>query len=345
MHSIIATNPNTALAAGLWHLQREGSRSDSRNGEVLVARGPVVTTTLNPTQRVLFSALRDANPFFHLIEALWMLAGRNDVAIPANYAQQLQLYSDDGVTLNGAYGYRWREHFGVDQLLQAINTLKKDPNTRRCVVAMWDGASDAKTALLGGADVPCNTHIYFSPQPSGALDMTVCCRSNDAVWGAHGANAVHFSVLLEFVAAFSGFRVGKMYQFSNNYHIYTQRADVTRLLDGAYAADDRYAQGFMTMQPLVGGHDRIDDWHDDLDTLMDYIENVAAGRVETPEPRLNAAFLRETALPMVRAHWLYKAGNHTMALQAAQTIYSEDWRIACCEWLPRRKGWTGGLPE
>jgi hypothetical protein len=48
--------------------------------KVLVSQTPVVTCYSAPTQRVLFSPMRDANPFFHLMEALWMLAGRDDVA-------------------------------------------------------------------------------------------------------------------------------------------------------------------------------------------------------------------------------------------------------------------------
>ena len=54
---------------------------------------------LTPCERVLLYPERNANPFFHLYESLWMLAGRNDVAGPARYAKNMNNYSDNGVTL------------------------------------------------------------------------------------------------------------------------------------------------------------------------------------------------------------------------------------------------------
>lgn len=61
------------------------------------------------------------------------------------------------------------------------------------------------------------------PTDQLVLDLTVCCRSNDAIWGAHGANAVHFSILQEYLAARIGVGVGKLYQLSNNYHGYLDK--------------------------------------------------------------------------------------------------------------------------
>lgn len=124
-------------------------RRSSRNGDVLMIDEPVTITYTHPRERVLFNSARDANPFFHVYEALWMLAGRNDVAPVAYYAKQMKEYSDDGGTLNGAYGYRWRrgnpnphEHWTEDQLQIIINHLKADPNSRRAVLQMWNVEDD-----------------------------------------------------------------------------------------------------------------------------------------------------------------------------------------------------------
>ncbi len=132
-------------------------RRPSRNGSVMVIDEPVTVTYTHPRERVLFNAARDANPFFHLMESLWMLAGRNDVAPLAYYSKQMSRYSDDGKTLNGAYGYRWRrastwgptpdsslsEGFNpTDQLNIIINHLKADPHSRRAVLQMWNVEDD-----------------------------------------------------------------------------------------------------------------------------------------------------------------------------------------------------------
>src|SRR5690606_6235064 len=139
---------------------------------------------------------RDANPFLHFFESLWMLAGRNDVDYMTRLVRRFAAYSDDGKTFNGAYGYRWRKWFGRDQLQQIIGALRSNPQDRRCVLGMWDAGHDLG---LQSADLPCNTHIYFRIQDD-RLNMTVCNRSNDAIWGAVGANVVHMSFLQEYMA-------------------------------------------------------------------------------------------------------------------------------------------------
>src|SRR5258708_2083148 len=119
--------------------------------------------------------MRDANPFFHVMETLWMLAGRNDLPWLVRFNKRFASYSDDGgATQPGAYGYRWRNYFGHDQLMDIILELKQNPDSRRVVLAMWDGGSRASwsecgatteftqpgdffNAVGGSADVPCNT--------------------------------------------------------------------------------------------------------------------------------------------------------------------------------------------
>lgn len=137
----------------------------SRNGNVLMANEPITITYTHPRERVLFNPARDANPFFHLYEALWMLAGRNDVGSVAYYAKQMREYSDDGETLNGAYGYRWRGQYltieteippskefpygcreseakRIDQLDILADHLKAQPESRRAVLQMWNVEDD-----------------------------------------------------------------------------------------------------------------------------------------------------------------------------------------------------------
>src|ERR1035441_9362085 len=124
MKVIEARNVNDALVQGLEYLIAYGVPEGSRNGPVLVAPGPVTTVYRKPLERVLYSATRDANPFFHAMEAIWMLAGRNDLKWPMQFNKNFGAYSDDGVTLRGAYGYRWHSWFGYDQLNIIIDELK-----------------------------------------------------------------------------------------------------------------------------------------------------------------------------------------------------------------------------
>jgi thymidylate synthase len=229
MHVIKARNVNDAYVEGIKVLSNYGVREDSRNGPVLVAPWPVTTVYNRPNERILWDAARNANPFFHLAESLWMLAGRNDARWLDQFVGDFSTrFAEFNGVQHGAYGYRWRAHFDVewgggaplDQLDVVVAMLKRDPTTRQAVIQMWDPMSDLDKRKK---DIPCNTNIYLRAR-NGYLDMTVCCRSNDLVWGAYGANAVHFSILLEYLAARTGLQIGFYYQVSNNFHMYEATA-------------------------------------------------------------------------------------------------------------------------
>lgn len=247
MTVICADGPDNALAQAINALRTDNSlEMGSRNGPVVRFTGPVMTVWTDPTDRILWSPTRDCNPFLHYIEAAWMLAGRNDLAVVAKLAKQMSVYSDDGgKTQPGAYGFRWREYFGYDQLQVLIHELRKSRETRRCVLQMWDGHSDLAAAVKGSSDVPCNTSIYFDPC-GDVLNMTVSCRSNDAVWGCYGANLVHMSILHEYVAAATGFRLGTYYQMSNNLHFYLENEATCRLMG---RSEEDHVPPFETIYP------------------------------------------------------------------------------------------------
>lgn len=334
-HIIRVRNVNDALSDGLRWLSRSGDVMQSRNGPVLVAPGPVLTVYRNPAERVMFSAARDANPFFHLYESVWMMAGRNDSAAVARYAKTMEVFAEDG-KLHGAYGHRWRNHFGFDQLLYIVDAIKKDPTTRRAVLSMWDPMSDL-TAVGASKDVPCNTAVYFSAT-KGVLDMTVVNRSNDIVWGAYGANSVHMSFLQEVIAASVGISVGEYCQFSNNYHSYVTRPDVARLMydngvDGyevTYQPDDRYYANVCAL-PLNVECERFE-----LSAFLADCANAAAN----PTTRFpNAApWFGKVFRPMMRAHAAYKAGLPDEAVSWLRhgVENKDDWAVAGMEWLTRR---------
>lgn len=345
MRTITANNVNDALSEGLHWLRVAGEVSDSRNGRVLRSPEPVATTYLNPCQRVLFSPLRDANPFFHHMEAIWMLAGANDVLTPSQYAKQIAEYSDDGVTLNGAYGYRWRKHFGYDQLTSVIELLRRDPSTRRAVIAMWDGGQDLDSVHRGSLDVPCNTNIFFSLYRN-KLNMTVCCRSNDAVWGAYGANAVHFSMLQQFVAEAVGAGVGVYVQISNDFHAYVERPDVARLINAHgvhYTPFDIYAPTPFTdeVKPLRMLPEGCDAQVEAAAFLYDAEEFVYNSVDDSDDDVVihlpyRTLYFNMVTYPMRLAWLAHKAGRRAAALEHARNIAAPDWSYACISWLERR---------
>ena len=325
MRVIHAKNVNEALAEGLRRLHTDGSLELSRNGYVLAMDTPVTTVYKKSQERVLFCPIRDANPFFHLMEAMWMLAGRQDLEFPRLFNSRFGEYSDDGITVPGAYGFRWRNYFQYDQLEAILYELRRDPGSRRAVLAMWDGTDDLLRAHAGSKDIPCNTHIYFRVNKS-ALDMTVCCRSNDILWGAYGANAVHMSFLQEYMAARLGVDIGEYNQVSNNFHIYTSVVPVDEMLARAKSANenDLYRTG-ITPMPLCGEHDDPEQLDRDIIEFMEY-----------PLHTSNNRFINEVARPMYRAYNERK-GKTGSGLSAASEITADDWRLTCMAWIIRRE--------
>lgn len=315
-------NVNEAFVEGLWKMKTMGVRESSRNGDVLVFPEPVMTTYERPQERVLFYAERDANPFFHLLECLWMMAGRDDVEMMQFFNGKMATYSDDGKTFNGAYGHRWRNRFGFDQLRTLIDHLRAEPDTRRAVLTMWGPREDL--ANLSSKDVPCNTQAYFDLR-GGRLNMTVCNRSNDMIWGAYGSNAVHFSFLQEFIAAALGAPLGVYRQFSNNLHLYVEQHGA--LLDAPLPAlRDPYKAGVAALPVLTDTS-----WERWLLECEHFCNAPFALDRGYHHP-----FFSEVARPMALAYKERKEKQGDGGRYVA-SIAADDWRLACTEWIERRE--------
>lgn len=349
MITIQARNVNWALHLGAKFLRQHGVRRDSRNGPVLQAPGPVTTTYTHPMERVLLDPRRDANPFFHLYEAIWMLAGRRDIEPLTRIVKNMENFSDDGETQHGAYGYRWRHWFDRDQLAWAVKRLRENPEDRRVVIQMYDARQDQSYADAGGLDVPCNLMALPAVTPDGRLDLTVFNRSNDMIWGAYGANAVHFSVLQEYLAGMIGVPVGQYHQVSNNFHAYEATLDkapedwawgtendaasggvgIERLLPDPYTTEEvaptpmfpRQFEGAIEVDYDPRQFDR------DLDLFMDDPARVG----------VENHFLKQVACPMICAHRAYRRGDLDHAWEIVGQVKATDWRMAADSWLKTRE--------
>ena len=329
MEHIAARNVSDGLYLTKLSLLEVGKKENTRNGWVLEFPTPFCVTYTHPTERVLFYPERDANPFFHLMESLWMLAGRNDVEWISKYNKRISDYSDNGRTFHGAYGHRWRNHFRggpkefKDQLDQVMIRLHKFPNDRRAVVSMWDPNVDL-VMHNDGKDYPCNTQIFFSKRGK-VLNMTVINRSNDIVWGLFGANAVHMSMLQEYMAARTESEVGTYIHFSNNAHAYLDTLEKIKDMQPDYESyliigDD--ASQYHS-QPLV------DNWLTFDEELALWFRNEEVNVFENK-------FLSLTAFKVREGWHFWKQKNINKAIEICKTIEDRAWRKACVEWLERR---------
>ena len=72
MRTIVARNVSEAFYIGLQALDAGGRVVQTRGGNVAEFDTPTCTVYKVPTERVLFYPERDANPYFHLMESLWI---------------------------------------------------------------------------------------------------------------------------------------------------------------------------------------------------------------------------------------------------------------------------------
>jgi thymidylate synthase len=368
MQIITVNSVGGALPEGLRLLSHYGEAQDSRAGPVIVAPWPVTTHYRHPANCVLQAPLREANPFFHLVESVWMLLGRCDAAFLTPYVKDFDRFAETSGfakgLIHGAYGARWRWlRDDQDQLAIITDRLMTDPLNRQCVLQMWDNFiyGDLREDWR---DRPCNTHVYFLRRNNlfAELEMTVCCRSNDMIMGGYGANAVHFSILQSYMAARIGVTVGAYYQISNNYHVYM--ADVDRMAERAmrrgklqanvdtmhwkeklnalaYLLETEETYLFIPdlIEPVVTSPATFEQLlfklGDHLDALHASPETVSvnsgwAGGSSELEPWLDDVW--RAAL----AHALYRTGRRGEALIVATGMRCPHWRTACRGWLGRR---------
>lgn len=315
MLNLSAMNVNDALIKGISLLQCVGVPVSPRGMATIEAIQPVTTSYLRPWQRVLLNPIRDANHFFHFFEALWILAGRADVAFLQQFNSNIATYSDDGETFHAPYGYRLRHAFGIDQFDAVVEQLKADPESRRAVMQIWHSGLDLNK---DSKDLPCNDLIMCKIR-DGKLQITVCNRSNDIIWGCYGANAVQFSVIQEYLAARLGVGIGVYRQVSDSYHAYTDNPQWKKLSVADIHPVDYDFEHF----PIVTCTETFDS---ELQTWFADPTNYSLTYSNRIFP--------DVAVPMYLAWKQHKSHNNGWIW--ANDIKAQDWREACLFWLLRR---------
>lgn len=330
MYVINAVNVNDALAQGLDLIHSEGVRLESRNGMTLEVPAPVATVYNNPAQRVLIDPARDANPFFHLMESLWILAGRDDVEFLTEFNKRMADFSDDGVTFNAPYGYRLRNSFCTDQIPEVIAILNRDPNSRQAVCQIWDTEDINRVTK----DKACNMSIVFRVR-NKRLDMVVYNRSNDMIWGAYGANVVQFSMLQEYVAAHLGMPVGVYTQVSNSFHVYTDGPGgkvFRNVVEGFNGGRNPYEQ---VKHQVTMSHLDMPGFEHDLRQFFNIYDQ--HGLAEVGETTYwQSRYFKELVMPMLSVFLIHKRIGPVEAIRYTDFILADDWKLGCETWLGTR---------
>jgi thymidylate synthase len=174
----------------------------------------------DPRQRWVISRHPALNPAFAIAETFWILSGRNDASFVNWWNPLLPRFAGSEATYHGAYGFRLRTRFGIDQLERAYAALKTRPETRQVVLQIWDAASDmpAEDGTAVAADIPCNICSILKVRDE-KLEWMQIMRSNDLFRGTPH-NFVQFTTLQEIMAGWLGLSLGKYCHLSDSLHLY-----------------------------------------------------------------------------------------------------------------------------
>ena len=164
-----------------------------------------------------------------IYELLWFLRGDTNVRyLQENGVRIWNEWADPQTgDLGHIYGYQWRswpDYNGgyVDQIQQAVDTIKNDPNCRRIIVSAWNVAD------LGNMNLPpCHAFFQFYVA-DGRLSLQLYQRSADTFLGVP-FNIASYALLLMMMAQVTGLRAGDFVHTLGDTHIYNDHLEQVRL--------------------------------------------------------------------------------------------------------------------
>ncbi len=188
---------------------------------------PGRTMELSPGDGFPLLTLRRIPIGLFVSEVVWMITGQKDLSFVQQFTKIWDDFAEEDNTMQTAYGYRWRHHFGRDQLMDLVNHLKTEPTSRQGVVMMWDPASDGLTAPKK-KNVPC-PFTFTANIIGGKLNLHLVLRSNDMMLG-NPHDVAGFALLQSMLAQELRAGVGKYTVSISHAHVYGNHYDQAKTL-------------------------------------------------------------------------------------------------------------------
>ena len=161
-------------------------------------------------------------------ELLWFLKGDTNIKYLNDRGVSIwDKWADDEGNLGRIYGFQWRswstaDGKQVDQVSHVIDSIRKDPHSRRHIVSAWNVGDLDKMNLP-----PCHVLFQFYVA-DGKLSCQLYQRSADIFLGVP-FNIASYSLLLMMVAHVSGLQPGEFIHTFGDAHIYLNHIDQAKL--------------------------------------------------------------------------------------------------------------------
>ena len=217
---------------------QEGSDLFSDRTGITTKALPGLTYELFPSDGFPLLTLRKIPVQLFCAEVVWMITGEKHLDFLRKFTKIWDDFAEEDGTIEAAYGYRWRNHFGRDQLLGLVEHLQDEPSSRQGVVVMWDPATDGLNSEKK-KNVPC-PFCWTVNIIDNKLNLHLIIRSNDMMLG-NPHDTAGFALLQAILAQVLHVRVGKLTVSISHAHV--------------------YGNHFEQAQDLI---DRIDHTHDEI---------------------------------------------------------------------------------
>ena len=202
----------------LHRIRTEGVRKDDRTGTGTISVfGHQMRFNLEEGFPLVTTKKLHLKSIIH--ELLWFLKGDTNVKyLQENGVRIWNEWADENGDLGHIYGYQWRswpdyEGGFIDQISEAVETIRKNPDSRRIIVNAWNVA-DLKNMNLP----PC--HMFFQFYVAdGRLSLQMYQRSADSFLGVP-FNIASYALLLQMMAQVTGLKPGDFIHTLGDAHIY-----------------------------------------------------------------------------------------------------------------------------
>ena len=163
-----------------------------------------------------------------IYELLWFLNGDTNVKYLQDHGVRIwNEWADADGSLGHIYGYQWRswpDYKGgsIDQITEAVETIKHNPDSRRIIVSAWNVADLDNMNLP-----PCHAFFQFYVA-NGRLSLQLYQRSADIFLGVP-FNIASYALLLQMMAQATGLKAGDFVHTLGDAHIYSNHLEQVKL--------------------------------------------------------------------------------------------------------------------
>jgi thymidylate synthase len=211
----------------LKHVLDKGVRKSDRTGTGTVSVfGYQMRFNLEEGFPVLTTKKLHLRSIIH--ELLWFLMGDTNIKyLKENNVRIWDEWADENGELGPVYGKQWRKWEGAngktyDQITELIETIKKNPDSRRMMVCAWNVADVEKMALP-----PCHALFQFYVS-EGKLSCQLYQRSADIFLGVP-FNIASYALLTMMIAQVTGLKPGDFIHTFGDAHLYINHLEQTEL--------------------------------------------------------------------------------------------------------------------